>query len=65
MTAPDDAALLATRAPLAEPPPAGPVQRWINRYAALGERGARREDRGVVGPGHDGSLSTPAGPLLV
>ena len=38
MTAPDDAALLATRAPLAEPPPAGPVQRWINRYAALGER---------------------------
>jgi len=38
MTAPDDAAILAPRAPLAEPPPAGPAQRWINRYAALGER---------------------------
>jgi uncharacterized protein YdiU (UPF0061 family) len=37
MTAPDDA-ILAPRAALAEPPPAGPAQRWTNRYAALGER---------------------------
>jgi uncharacterized protein YdiU (UPF0061 family) len=37
MISPDDA-ILAPRVELAEAPPGGPSQRWINGYAALGER---------------------------